>query len=120
MLELLTVIAIFALVIPALATGVRSLIVLNNRARDLSLVSLAAENKIEQLRSSGFNSLSVGTTDFSSELPEEISNPKTASYTIANPESDVKEITVSISYWDYSETKTRQYKTVVTELGVGQ
>lgn len=120
MLELLSAIAIFALVVPALAVGIRNLIVMNNRARDLSLVSLAAENKTEQLRSSGYNSLSEGTVDFSGELPTEISNPKSASYTVTTPEEGVKEVTITISYWDYNNTKTRTYKTIVSELGVGQ
>lgn len=120
MLELITAIGIFAIVIPALALGVRSLIVLNNRARDLSLVSLVAENKTEQLRSSGFNSLDEGTTDFSAELPSELSRPNSASYTITNPEDGIKEVTVTISYWDYSTSKTKTYKTIVSELGVGQ
>jgi len=120
MLELLVAIAIFALVIPALSLGVRNLIVLNNRARDLSLVSLAAENKTEQLRSAGYNSLPLGTVDFSGELPTEISNPKSASYTVTSPEDGIKEVTITISYWDYSTTKSRNYKTIVSELGVGQ
>jgi prepilin-type N-terminal cleavage/methylation domain-containing protein len=118
--ELLVAITVFALTIPALAAGVRGLITANNRSRDLTLVSLTAENKIEELRSAGFNTLSNGTHDFSSELPPEISKPRSAAYTIASPSSDVKSVTIAITYWDYTRTKTVTYQTLVGELGVGQ
>jgi prepilin-type N-terminal cleavage/methylation domain-containing protein len=120
MLELLISIAILGIVVPALSLGLRGLIVLNNRSRDLALTSMVAENKVEQLRSSGFNSLTVGTYNFSNELPGEISNPKTATYTISNPSAGIKNIDINITYWDYTRTKTMIYKSVVSELGVGQ
>ncbi len=120
MLELLISIAVIGLVIPALSLGVKSLIVLNNRARDLAISNTIAENKTEELRSSGFNSLTPGTYSFTNELPTELSNPKSASYTITNPSAGIINITININYWDYSHTRTQTYKTIVSELGVGQ
>lgn len=119
-IELLIVIAIFGIVMPTLAAGVNNLTVLNNRARDLSLANLIAENKAEQLRNAGYNSLTPGTISFSSELPNELAGPKSASYTVTNPTAGLLEITVEINYRDYSQTKTVNYKTIVGELGVGQ
>lgn len=120
MLELIISIAIIAIVVPALSIGLRGLIVLNNRSRDLALTSMVAENKVEELRSSGFNSLNVGTYTFTSELPNEMSNPKSATYTITNPSSGIKQISITVNYWDYTRTRTLTYKSIVSELGVGQ
>lgn len=120
MIELLVAITIFAIVIPSLSAGIRGLVVLNNRARDLALISLTAENKSEQLRSAGFNSLTNGTYDFSSELPNEISRPKSASYTISTPSAGLREVVINISFWDYKHSRTQTYRTLVGELGVGQ
>jgi type II secretory pathway pseudopilin PulG len=118
--ELVLTIAVFALVIPALVVGMNNLVVINNRARDLALVNMLAQNKVELLRSAGYNSAALGTTSFSSDLPTTLAGPKSASYTITNPEPSIKEIVVTISYKDYSQTKVVNYKTIISEIGVGQ
>lgn len=120
MIELLVAIAIFGIIIPTLTVGVNGLITINHRARNLTITNIVAENKIEELRSAGFNSLNVGTYTFTSELPAELSKPRSATYQITNPTAGINNITVTISYWDYNRTKTVVYKTVVSELGVGQ
>jgi prepilin-type N-terminal cleavage/methylation domain-containing protein len=120
MIELLIAIGVMGLAIPALAIALRNLTAINNRARDLSLANIIISNKAEQIRNSGFNSLNVGTVDFSSELPSELAKPRSASYTIAQPSAGIDEVTLSISYKDYNRTRTLTYKTIVSELGVGQ
>lgn len=119
-IELLVAITLFALIIPAMAGGINNLTVLNNRAKDLALASLIAEYKIETLRSVGYNSITVGTTDFSSSLPNTLASPKTASYAVTNPSNGIKQIVVTISYKDYNRTTTKSYTTIISELGVGQ
>ncbi len=119
-IELLIVIAIFAIVMPTLAAGINNLTVLNNRSRDLALANLIAESKAEQLRNAGYNSLSPGTVSFSEDLPDELAPPKTGTYTVSTPTPGLAEISIEISYRDYSQTKVVKYKTVVSELGVGQ
>lgn len=119
-MELLISIGIFGIVVPSLASGINNLIIINNRARDLALTHLIAENKLEQLRNAGYNSLTSGTVSFSSELPNELSPPRSASYTVVYPEAGVAEISVNIDYKDYNQTRNLQYKTVISELGVGQ
>ncbi len=119
-IEILVSLGVFALAVPAIAGSIKNLIVLNNRARDLSLINIIASNKIEQIRSAGFNSLSAGTVDFSSELSSEISSPKTATYTVSIPTTGQAEVVIDISYRDYSQTRSLTYKTIVGELGVGQ
>ncbi len=119
-IELLVAIGIFGIVMPTLASGVNNLIVANNRARDLSLANMIAENKAEQLRNAGYNSLSPGTISFSGELPVELAAPRTGNYVISRPTPGLAEIVINVSYKDYSQIKTLQYKTIVSELGVGQ
>lgn len=119
-IELLIAIAIFGIVIPGLTAAVTSLTVINNRARDLALINTLASNKAEQLRSAGFNSLNSGTYNFDSELPSEISKPRSANYTIDTSTPGIANITVTITYSDYGRTLTKTYQTVISELGVGQ
>lgn len=119
-IELLIVIAIFGIVMPTLAAGINNLTVLNNRSRDLALANLIAESKAEQLRNAGYNSLSPGTVSFSNDLPAELASPKSGNYSISTPTPGLAEVIIEISYKDYNQTKTVRYKTVVSELGVGQ
>lgn len=118
--ELLITIGICGIIIPVLAAALSSLAVLNNRSRDLALVNMLAQNKAELLRSSGFNSIPVGTVDFTTDLPSLLASPKSASYTVTNVDPSIKEVVISISYKDYGNTRNIQYKTLISEIGVGQ
>jgi prepilin-type N-terminal cleavage/methylation domain-containing protein len=120
LVELLLTIAVFAIVMPAIAVGINNLVVINNRARDLALINMLAQNKVEMLRSAGYNSIATGTTSFTSELPSSLASPKNASYTVTNSSPGIKEIVITIYYKDYSQTKTVNYKTIISEIGVGQ
>ena len=119
MVEILVAITIFALVIPALSLGLSTLTQINNRARDLTLISIIAENKVESLRSIGYNSVLVGSSTFTSELPSEISSPKSATLTVSQA-TGYKTIDISILYTDFRSPKTITYKSIISETGVGQ
>lgn len=118
--ELVVAIAIFAIIVPAMAVGVRNLILINSRARNLAVASIIAEAKAEELRGLGFNALPLGTTDITSELPTQLSSPNQASYEITNPSPGIAEIVINITYEDFGKDKNLTYKTTVSELGVGQ
>jgi prepilin-type N-terminal cleavage/methylation domain-containing protein len=120
LLELIISIAVFSIIIPAMAVGVRNLIQLNSRARNLAIANIVAESKAEELRGLGFNALPLGTTDMSAELPAQLNAPRSANYTIANTSPGIAEITLSVSFNDVGQTRTLTYKTIVSELGVGQ
>ncbi|MCA9347286.1 prepilin-type N-terminal cleavage/methylation domain-containing protein [Candidatus Saccharibacteria bacterium] len=118
-IEILVTLALIMLMVPALTLGLSTLTQLNNRARDLTLISIISENKIESLRSIGFNSIDVGTVDFSDELPSEIASPKSASYTVTE-NNGIKTVDITVQYSDYRHNRTINYKSVISETGVGQ
>lgn len=118
--ELLITLALFGIVTSMFAVGINNLTVLNNRARDLALANTLAQNRFELIRSAGYNSAGLGTVDFSDELPSELASPKSASYTITEPETGIKLVTVNISYHDYGEPRQLTYQSMVSEIGVAQ
>lgn len=118
--ELLIAMALFAIVVPLFAVGINNLTVLNNRARDLSLANMVAQNQFEALRSAGFNSIEVGNYDFTANLPSTLAEPKIATYEVTAPETGIKEVLVTITYSDYGSDRTVQYKSLISELGVAQ
>lgn len=119
-IELLVSLSVLAIIIPVLTIGITSLVRLNDRARDLSLISVIAENKIESLRSIGYNSIAVNpSVDFSNELPSTLAPPKSASYSVVESSGN-KRIEVSISYTDDGVLKNIKYASVVSETGIAQ
>lgn len=92
----------------------------SQRARDLVLANAYAEAKIEELRSTGFNGLTIGTSSLSSELPAELNSPKSASLQITSFSAATKQIDLSLNYNDRGRQKTFTYRTYIGELGVGQ
>lgn len=119
-IELIMALLVLGTLIPLAGAGINLLTVTNNRARDLALANMLAQNKVELLRSAGYNSINLGTTDFSSELPSELGAPKSGNYTVTSPSDGIKEVVVTITYDDYKRSRTLQYKSLVSELGVAQ
>jgi hypothetical protein len=111
---------IAGIIIPSVAIALTNLTAVNRQARDQALANMLIQNKVETLRSAGYNSLAIGTTNFSSELPNIMGNPKSASYTVSSPSTGLIQIDLSISYTEYKATKSLSYRTYVSELGVGQ
>lgn len=118
--ELLISIVLIGIIIPTVSIGLTNLAVINNRARDLVLANMIAQNKVETLRSAGYNSLNSGSTTFTTELPSTLGSPRNASYNVTTPQTGVKQIDVSISYTEYKASRSVSYRTYVSELGVGQ
>lgn len=119
-IELLITIAIFGLVVPGLVALISTIDRLNDKARDISVINSLVENKIEGLRSISFVGVNNGTYDFSNELPQGIAPPKSASYTVSNVTSSLKQIDLNITYNDHGTAKTINYRSYLGELGVGQ
>lgn len=91
-----------------------------HRSRDVAVANSFAENKIEALRSSGYLSLSDGTTNITSELPNELKAPRNASVIITSQTVSVKKAVVSVTYNEQGSPRTYGYTTYIGELGVGQ
>jgi type II secretory pathway pseudopilin PulG len=118
--ELVITIVIAGIIIPAVAIALTNLSVVNKVARDKALASMIVQNKVETLRSAGYNSLSDGTTSFVTDLPSTIGSPKSATYTVSSPATGIKQIDISMSFTEYRVTKSLSYRTYISELGVGQ
>lgn len=92
---------------------------LSRQTRNLVLVNSYAESKVEGLRNTGYNGINTGTTDISSELPSQLSHPS-GTMTVSQPQAGLKQIDLSISYYDNGINRTYTYRTYIGELGVGQ
>lgn len=118
--ELVVTVVIAGIIIPAVALALNNLAAINHRARDYALANEIAQNKVETLRSDGYNSINTGTVNFSNELPASMGSPKSASYTITSPTTGEKQVDISISFTEYNATRSLKFRTYISELGVGQ
>lgn len=113
-------IAVGAIVTASLSQVVTSYVHVAQRGRYLNLANSYAEAKAEALRNAGYNSLSPGTSNISSELPSQLPPSRSASMIISSPSAGLKEVDISISYNDQGQGNTYSYTTYIGELGVGQ
>lgn len=125
LVEIIVAITVAGFISIGLGVMVTNLNVISDRARDLVSANSAAENKFEDLRSSTYLALGDGTYDFTNELPTSLSDPKIATYTIADSTlvdvgTAVKEVDVQIVYNSHGKTQTLRYTGYIGELGVGQ
>ena len=125
-IELLVAILLFAILVPTLITFLTSIDSLNKRANDLALVNSTLENKVEALRSQGYNAVTIEpdgsprVVDFTDELPDRLSAPKSASYTVSQSVQGLKQIDVAITYHSINGPQDVELRTYLGEIGVGQ
>lgn len=120
LVELITAIVIGALFFGAVSNLISNNSHLAQRARDVAAANSFVENKVEELRSAGYLSLSNGTTNITSELPSELKTPRSGSLVISSASTSIKRVVITVTYNDQGKSKTYSYTTYVGELGVGQ
>lgn len=118
--ELLVTIIIGTIMISSATLIFTSQTRLSQRGRDVVIANAYMENKVESLRSLGFLGLNDGTTDLTSELPAELSAPRSGMLTISSQSTAIKQIDLSLTYNDQGINRTYSYRTYIGELGVGQ
>ena len=120
LVELLVTILVSTILIGGLTVIVNNNVFLTERGRDSVVANSYAENKIEELRSKGYLSLANGTIDVTAELPSELNSPRSASVIISDVATGLKLINLTITYNEQGNSITKDYKTYIGELGVGQ
>ncbi len=122
LVEIVVVIIISGIMMVGLSSTVVSIRLVNARAIDSALVNSIVEDKVEELRSQTYVSLSDGTYDFTSELPATINENRSAEYTITTVSGNaaLKEVDFIVTYNDFNNSAVYEYKTYIGELGVGQ
>ena len=117
--EILVAIIVGALFVTSINTIYTTQVYMNERGRDLVVANSYVESKIEALRSAGYLSLADGTTDITSELPDEL-NQADGSLVISSYNTAIKQVVLTINYNQQGNDQSYAYTTYMGELGVGQ
>ncbi len=118
--ELITAMVVGVIMISGAVLVLTSGQTLAQRHRDLVAANSFAEQKIEALRSIGYLGVSNGTTDVTSQLPNELKSPRSGSLVTSSFSTGVKKAQLTITYNDQGIPRTYVYTTLIGELGVGQ
>ena len=118
--ELVIAIVVGATFILATNVIIDNYIHLGQRGRNLTIANSYTEGKVEAIRNIGYNALDDGVSDISSDLPTQLTGPKSGSITISQPQTGLKQIDISITYNDNGTSRTSTYRSYIGELGVGQ
>ena len=121
-LEVVTGIVLAGLLLSGFVVMINNVNVANDRTRDIVVTNAFVENKSEELRNAKFLGLPADGTivDFTSEMPQSLALPRSATYEITDLSSSVKQVDFIVQYNDHGSTRTVNYSTAIGELGVGQ
>lgn len=120
LVEMLVTILVSIILIGALSVITNNNVFMAQKGRDLTIVNSFAENKVEELRSKGYLSISNGTTDITAEMPTELKKPRSGSIAISDASIGLKLVVINLNYNAQGQTQNHTYKTYIGELGVGQ
>lgn len=119
-MELIVTMLVGIVLVGSVNTIYTNQLYLSQRTRDTVLVNAFVEAKVEALRSQGFLSVPLGTTNITSELPVELNNSRSASLAVTTHSTSVKQIEITVSYNEQGTSRSYSYITYLGELGVGQ
>lgn len=118
--ELLVTMIVGAIFVTSINLVLTTQVYISQRSRDLIMANAFVEKKVEALRSQGFLTLTNGTTSITSELPTELSAPRSGSVVITTQSTATKKVVINVSYNEQGTTRSLSYTTFIGELGVGQ
>lgn len=121
LVELLAAIAIMGIMVIAIVSLYITIENTQSKSYHLEMATRAGEKQIESLRNSQYGALVPDTTmDFSSELPDELPDPKTGSVYVSEPELGLRRVDVTITYNERGGAKTVKQSSFIGIIGIGQ
>jgi len=120
LVEVVVTIVVSGLFIYASTLALQRLAYINEQAEDLTIANATAQNVVERIRSAGYLTLNDGTTNITSQLPDDLLAPRNASYTVSTESPGLKKVDVDVAFTIQGKLQQHSYSSFVGEVGVGQ
>ena len=121
LVELLVTIIVLGIVITSLGGLYYTMQANEVESQHYDLAVRAARTEIEDLRNSGYDSLTPGgTITFTSSLPSALPSNKTGTVAVSEPLSGLRRVDVTVAYTDYGKAKTVTLSSEIGIVGLGQ
>lgn len=119
LIELVVACAVMGIAFLTIADLFVTVASLNRQARNLAIVTTLAQQQIEGFRNLSYNSIPIGSTDFSSALPANLGSPKTAAATVSETVAgNLKHIDVLVTWYEGHVQKRVELDTDIAVRGV--
>ncbi|HSX47597.1 MAG TPA: prepilin-type N-terminal cleavage/methylation domain-containing protein [Patescibacteria group bacterium] len=121
LIELLVTIIVLGIII----TSMGGLYYLNQilavESQHYDLAVAAARTEIENLRNTGYDSLTPGSTiNFTSGLPSGLPPSKNGTVVVSQPVSDLRRVDVTVTYKDYGNQQTVKLSSDIGIIGISE
>lgn len=122
LVEIAVGIAILGIMIISIANLFIAIEAIQRQSLHLALAHRAAEQEIESLRNSHYNTLALSppNVDFTDELPPELASPRSGEVVISEPQPGIKRLDLTITYRNGRRTKTVKMSALLGNIGISQ
>lgn len=121
LIELLITILVLGIVITGMSGLYYTLQVTETKSQHYDLAVRAARTEIEDLRNSGYDALTPGSSiNFSSSLPSALPQGSTGTVQISEPMPSLRRVDVTVSYTEYGQTQDIELSSDIGIIGLGQ
>jgi prepilin-type N-terminal cleavage/methylation domain-containing protein len=121
LIELLVTVMVLGIVIVSLAGMYYSTQIAEVKSQHYDLAVRAARTEIEDLRNTGYDSLTPGSTiNFSSSLPPSLPSGANGSVAVSEPMSGLRRVDVTVTYSEFGSTQTITLSSDIGIIGIGQ
>ncbi len=122
LIEVAVALVVAGLIIISLSNIFIAISVVQRQSDHLALATRSAEQEIESLRNSHYNTLvdSPPPIDFTSQLPTALATPRSASVNVSEPSAGIKRLDVTITWQEGSRSKTIELSSLLGNIGIAQ
>lgn len=121
LIELLITILVLGIVITGMSGMYYTLQVTETKSQHYDLAVRAARTEIEDLRNSGYDALTPGSSiNFSSSLPSALPQGSSGTVLISEPMPSLRRVDVTVSYTEYGQTQNIELSSDIGIIGLGQ
>jgi len=121
LVELMVTIIVLGIVISSLGGLYYLMQQTEVRSQQYDLAVRAARDEIEDLRNTGYASLTPGSNvNFTSSLPSALPSNRQGTVAVSQPTSDLRRVDVTITYTSYNIPQTVELSSDIGVVGLGQ
>ncbi|HEY4963151.1 MAG TPA: type II secretion system protein [Candidatus Saccharimonadales bacterium] len=121
LVELMVTMVVLGIIITSLGGMYYIMQDLAVQSQHLDIATRAARTEIEDLRNSGYDSLTPGTNiNFTSSLPSSLPKNATGTVVVTQPLSGLIRVDVTINYTDFNSPQTVELSSDIGIIGIGQ
>lgn len=120
LVELVATVAVLGIITLGIANLFYSIQYIQRQSNYLDRATRAAQRQVEVLRNNSYNSLPLGQSSFTNELPDSLPNNRTGTIAVSEPSPGLKRVDVTVSYNDGGKQQQVTLSSLIGVIGLSQ